>query len=185
MVVRVGRRVGDRTETRQPQAAIADLPRRAAIVAGDSAGGNFAAVVSQEVPGIAFQLLIYPGTDSRSETRSKELFASGFGLDKSTIDWFFDTYAQGADKSEPRITPAASQNLGKSPPTHIATAGFDVLRDEGREFGKLLQDAGVPCTIENHSSLSHGFVHLTRVPGCDRGVAKLVEELKQGLAPKS
>lgn len=159
-------------------------PERVAL-AGDSAGGNFAAVVSQEVPGIAFQLLIYPGTDARSQTASKTIFGSGFGLNKSTIDWFFDTYSQGAERSEPRISPAASSNLAKSPPTHIATAGFDVLRDEGRDFGKLLQEAGIDCTIENHSSLSHGFVHLTRVPGCDRGVAKLVEVLRQGLAPQS
>ena len=153
-------------------------------LAGDSAGGNFAAVVSQEVPGIAFQLLIYPGTDARSQGVSKTIFAKGFGLDKSTTDWFFATYSQGADRAEPRISPAASTNLAKSPPTHLATAGFDVLRDEGREFGKLLQEAGVACTIENHSSLSHGFVHLTRIPGCNRGVVKLVDALRQGLAIK-
>ena len=157
-------------------------PERVAL-AGDSAGGNFAAVVSQEVPGIAFQLLIYPGTDARSQTESKTIFATGFGLNKSTTDWFFQTYSQGAERSEPRISPAASTNLAKSPPTHIATAGFDVLRDEGRDFGKLLQEAGIECTMENHSSLSHGFVHFTRLPGCDRGVAKLIENLRQGLAP--
>ncbi len=159
-------------------------PERVAL-AGDSAGGNFAAVVSQEVAGIAFQLLIYPGTDARSQTASKSIFGTGFGLDKSTTDWFLETYSQGVDRGEPRISPAASENLGKSPPTHIATAGFDVLRDEGREFARLLQEAGIACTIENHSSLSHGFVHLTRVPGCDRGVEKLVAALRQGLARKS
>ncbi len=150
-------------------------------LAGDSAGGNFAAVVSQEVPGIAFQLLIYPGTDPRSQPRSKKLFGEGFGLDKSTIDWFFDQYSQGADRSDARICPAASEMLAKSPPTHIAVAGFDVLRDEGREFAEHLQAAGVPCTIEIHQSLSHGFVNLSRLPGCDLGVSKLVADLRRGL----
>jgi acetyl esterase len=151
-------------------------------LAGDSAGGNFAAVVSQEVEGIAFQLLIYPGTDARVHTRSKDLFAEGFGLDKTTIDWFFATYADGASRDEPRISPAASLHLAKSPPTHVATAGFDVLRDEGLAFAAKLQSAGVACTVETHTTLGHGFVHLTRLPGCDAGVAKLVDALRDGLA---
>jgi acetyl esterase len=67
----------------------------------------------------------------------------------------------------------------------VATAGFDVLRDEGRDYAKLLQDAGVPCTYENHSTMSHGFVHLTRLPGCNDAVKKLVADLRQGLAAPS
>lgn len=156
-------------------------PGRIAL-AGDSAGGNFAAVISQEVSGIAFQLLIYPGTDARLHTNSKDLFADGFGLDKTTIDWFFKTYAKGAARDNPRISPAASTTLAKSPPTHVATAGFDVLRDEGLAFAAKLKDAGVSCSVDNHDSLGHGFVHLTRLPGCDRGVASLVEALRRGLA---
>ncbi len=151
-------------------------------LAGDSAGGNFAAVVSQEVEGIAFQLLIYPGTDARLHTRSKDLFADGFGLDKTTIDWFFKTYSNGAARDDPRISPAASFNLAKSPATHVATAGFDVLRDEGLAFADKLKEAGVACTVHNHTSLGHGFVHLTRILGCDVGVAMLVEALRRGLA---
>ncbi len=156
-------------------------PARIAL-AGDSAGGNYAAVISQEVPGIAFQLLIYPGTDARSKTFSKKLFAVGYGLDKTTIDWFFRQYSQGADRANPRISPAASVHLDRSPPTHVATAGFDVLRDEGRAYAELLRQAGVACTHENHSTLSHGFIHFTRLPGCDAGLSRLIEVLREGLA---
>ena len=150
-------------------------------LAGDSAGGNYAAVISQEVPGIVFQLLIYPGTDARSKTSSKKLFADGYGLDKSTIDWFFKQYAQGEDRANPRISPAASTQLDRSPPTHIATAGFDVLRDEGRAYAELLAQANVACSHENHSTLSHGFIHFTRLPGCDAGLCGLIEVLRKGL----
>lgn len=151
-------------------------------VAGDSAGGNFAAIVSQEVEGIAFQLLIYPGTDARVQTRSKELFADGFGLDKTTVDWFFGAYINGASPADPRVSPAASSNLAASPPTHVATAGFDVLRDEGLAYAALLKEAGVDCTVKNHEALGHGFVHLTRLDGCDQGVVALVNALRRGLA---
>jgi len=156
-------------------------PQRIAV-AGDSAGGNFAAVVSQEVPGLAFQLLIYPGTDARSITASKKRFAEGYGLDKSTTDWFFSNYVQGHDSSDPRVSPAASTQLARSPVTHVAVAGFDPLRDEGQAYAGLLQEAGVPCTLSVHASMSHGFVHFTRLPGCDRAVEALVEALRKGLS---
>ncbi len=150
-------------------------------LAGDSAGGNYAAIVSQEVPGIAFQLLIYPGTEARYRTRSRDRFGEGFGLDNSTVDWFFDSYALETPSDHPRISPAASPNLAASPTTHIAIAGFDVLRDEGREYADLLQKAGVECSLECHGTLGHGFVHLTRLPACNAAVASLVRALRRGL----
>lgn len=155
-------------------------PKRIAL-AGDSAGGNLAAVVSQEVPAIHFQLLIYPGTDMSLDTESERLFAKGFGLDQSTVDWFFELYAAGTSPTHPRISPLRSTNLAKSPKTHIAVAGFDVLRDEGEALGRALRDAGVQCVVEKHSSLTHGFIHFTKLPGCDRGVARLVTILRREL----
>lgn len=150
-------------------------------VAGDSAGGTYAAVVSQEVPGLAFQLLIYPGTEARFRTRSRELFGEGYGLDNTTADWFFEYYSAGASMDHPRISPAASKTLSASPPTHIATAGFDILRDEGHDYAALLREAGVSCSLENHSSVGHGFVHITRIPACDEATASLVDALRKGL----
>ena len=156
-------------------------PARIAL-AGDSAGGNLAAVVSQEVEGIAFQLLIYPGADKAMQTESEQLFGKGFGLDQTTVEWFFDLYANGASPADPRISPNRSTRLARSPKTHIALAGFDVLRDEGAALGRSLQKAGVECVIEAHESLTHGFVHFTKIPGCDRGVERLVTILRRELA---
>src|SRR6476620_5804724 len=81
-------------------------------VGGDSAGGNLAALVAQrartEGPGLpALQLLIYPVTNDRDETRSQTLFASGYFLTKRDLPWFRSKYLDGAglDASDPRVSP--------------------------------------------------------------------------------
>src|ERR1700750_1561324 len=81
-------------------------------VGGDSAGGNLAALVAQrarrEGPGLpALQLLIYPVTNYRDETRSQTLFAEGYFLTKRDLQWFRSKYLGGAqlDPSDSRVSP--------------------------------------------------------------------------------
>jgi acetyl esterase len=67
-------------------------PTRIAV-GGDSAGGNLAAVLTQQLlahgePLPAFQLLIYPATDLSRSFDSHRTFAEGFYLERPTIDWF-------------------------------------------------------------------------------------------------
>lgn len=151
-------------------------------LAGDSAGGNLALVVGQVVEGVRFQLLIYPTTNVTAETASKARFARGFGLDRRTVDWFTDHYlAGGTDPRDPRVSPLLSSELGRCPRTHVAAAGFDVLRDEGLALVTRLRELGVPTTQTLHERLIHGFVHLTRIPSCDAAVAELVEIARRGL----
>jgi acetyl esterase len=136
-------------------------PARIAL-AGDSAGGNLAAVVSQRIPGIAAQLLLYPTVDAAADTPSKARFASGYGLDRSTVDWFRATYVAALDLRDPVVSPLHSPELRRSPPTVLALAGFDVLRDEGREFHAALRRAGVPVELLTFGALIHGFAQMTR-----------------------
>ncbi|MFE0460700.1 alpha/beta hydrolase [Kitasatospora sp. NPDC058965] len=134
-------------------------------VGGDSAGGNLAAVVAQTTcrrggPSPAFQLLLYPATDASVRRRSRELFADGFFLSSSDMDWFADHYAPaGVDRTDPRISPHLAEDLTGLPPAYVATAGFDPLRDEGEAYAHRLREAGVTVALSRQPDLIHGYVN--------------------------
>lgn len=140
-------------------------PARIAV-AGDSAGGNLSAVVSQAMrearePGPCFQLLIYPATDLSRSLDSHATFAEGFFLTESMMDWFLANYLN--DKREEkdwRGSPLVTRDLAGLPPAHVVTAGFDPLRDEGEAYARALMEAGVPTTLRCYESLIHGFVSM-------------------------
>jgi acetyl esterase len=141
-------------------------PRRVAV-GGDSAGGNLAAVTARVLlreggPVPAFQLLIYPVTDLTRKRESYRLFREGFFLTESQMDWYRDHYLDdAAAASDPRVSPILAGDLAGLPPAYVATAGFDVLRDEGEDYAGLLRDAGVPVTMSREKGLVHGFAHGT------------------------
>lgn len=137
-------------------------------VGGDSAGGAIAAVLCQvckqageTMP--AFQMLIYPATDSRRVSQSHKLFADGYFLTQELIDWFWKAYIPaGTDLADLRLSPLLSEDVSGLPPAFVLTAGFDPLRDEGRAYADRLIDAGVKTTYVNYPGTIHGFFSLTR-----------------------
>ena len=136
-------------------------PARVAV-AGDSAGGNIAAVVSWQAahdggPPPAVQVLIYPATDVAERTRSHELFGEGFLLTRKQLDWFEATYVAGADRADPRLSVLRAGGLGAVAPAVVVTAGFDPLRDEGEAYAAALRAAGVPVVHRRFAGLIHGF----------------------------
>src|SRR5262245_28976475 len=144
----------------------ADAARLA--VGGDSAGGAISAVVCQAVrdageAGAAFQMLIYPATDSSRESASRKAFADGYFLTKELIDWFWKAYAPaGVDQSDIRLSPLLAKDFKSLPPAFVLTAGYDPLRDEGRAYADRLIDAGIKTTYVNYPGTIHGFFSLTR-----------------------
>ncbi len=135
---------------------------------GDSAGGNLAAVaaltVAREGSPIAAQLLIYPTTDARSDTQSRQLFADGYVLTSADMTAFTQLYLNGRDvRSDPRVSPSRSPDLELSPATVVVTAGFDPLRDEGEAYASALDAAGVTVRSRRVAGLVHGFLHMTTV----------------------
>ena len=143
------------------------------LVAGDSAGGNLAAVVAQEavrrcgaVP--AAQLLVYPVTDVSKKHASYALFADGFFLTANEMDWYRAHYLGGDEAAarDPRASPLLADDLRGLPPALVLTAGFDVLRDEGEAYARKMEAAGVRVRHVRHAGLIHGFCNATAVsPG--------------------
>jgi len=131
-------------------------------VAGDSAGGNLAAVVAQQMKadGIALagQFLIYPAVDAAGDYPSRVENARGYFLEQPTMDWFYGHYA-GAwdDAKDPRLSPLHAADLSGLAPAVIVTAEYDPLRDEGEAYGEALRAAGVPVQVQRYDGLIHGF----------------------------
>ena len=142
---------------------------RAIAVGGDSAGGNLAAVVCQQAaaghcPMPVFQLLFFPVTDTSAKTRSYELFSDGYFLTEAQMDWYINHYLPDpADRLDPRASPLLAPDLTGLPPSYVAVAGFDPLRDEGEAYAQRLRDAHVPVALHRHSGLVHAFVNTTGV----------------------
>ncbi|MDN5892722.1 MAG: alpha/beta hydrolase [Nocardioides sp.] len=132
-------------------------------VAGDSAGGNFSAVVAQHVPGITAQLLIYPAVDVFGDYASREANAEGYFLDWPTMVWFTHQYlADEVAQDDVRLSPLlglASASL-PVPPAVVVTAEFDPLRDEGRAYADALEARGVQVERVECDGLIHGFVDM-------------------------
>jgi acetyl esterase len=150
----------------------AGLGAKHIVVGGDSAGGNLAAVVTQqardsELPLPALQLLLYPVTDWSSDTRSKTLFSDGYFLGKREMDWFAGHYLDDAEVTaeDPLVSPLLSEDLSGLPPALVVTGGFDPLRDEGNRYARAMQDAGVVVDLREERSMIHSFANFFPLGG--------------------
>lgn len=74
-----------------------------------------------------------------------------------------------------RMTPALAPSSKVFAPAHIVTAEFNVERDEGEHYGKLLEDAGNIVSMKRYSGVPYAFA-LYNHPG--RGLSKSREFLK-------
>ncbi|QBJ96564.1 alpha/beta hydrolase [Rhodococcus sp. ABRD24] len=148
-------------------------------VAGDSAGGNLAAVAAQILrdaggPPLAGQFLIYPPTDARGEYLSRVENGTGYLLDTTTMDWFLGHYAPNpADHQDERISPVNAASLAHLPPAVIVTAEFDPLRDEAEDYGRELRIAGVPVEVVRCDGMIHGFFDMGAAsPGAQQHIER-------------
>jgi acetyl esterase len=135
-------------------------------VAGDSAGGNMAAVVcllakQRGGPEIAAQVLIYPATGHVFDSTSFHDFDAGYFLTRETSQWFWQQYTGGAAiEHEPTACPlqATLDQLKGLPPALVITGECDVLRDEGEAYARKLIQAGVTVTCTRYLGAIHGFM---------------------------
>lgn len=162
-------------------------PTRMAV-AGDSAGGNLATVVSAELrqdaaAPLKLQALIYPVTDLRAfDTGSHKEFAAGFGLTGEAMAWFRDHYLGAADAADPLVSPLAATDLSGLPPAWVITAELDVLRDEGEAYADALQAAGNEVVARRYDGMVHGFVSMAGILSVGRQArSDLAAALRQAL----
>jgi acetyl esterase len=167
----------------------ADADRLA--VAGDSAGGNLAAVMSQLArdaggPPIRFQLLWYPSTTFDTSLPSFTENANAPILDLDGCRGCTRWYIGDLDLSDMPTTlaPARAKDLTGLPPTYIAVAGHDPLRDDGARYAELLADAGVPVELHNAETLVHGYIGYEGVvPAATEAVDRGMTALREALQP--
>jgi acetyl esterase len=142
-------------------------PARVAV-AGDSAGGNLAAVVAQQTaaagePAPTCQALIYPALDFSFETASHRELADGHVIPRDRIVWYMEQYLTGeADRADLRASPLRAKSLAGQPPALIVTGGFDPLREDGRLYADRLREAGVDVVYREWPGQIHAFVSLTK-----------------------
>jgi acetyl esterase len=136
------------------------------VVAGESAGGNLAAVVAQSLNKeliILGQLLLFPGTDFTAEGGSIVEFADGHFLTKQTMDYFQACYAPNMDVSDPRLSPLKAASLHGQPPAVVMTCGLDPLRDQGRAYAQKLVQHGVRVSYHELPGQIHSSINMRQM----------------------
>jgi acetyl esterase len=159
------------------------------IVAGDSAGGNLAAIMAMRAraaagPPIALQVLVYPVTDCDLESTSYRDPANQLMLSRDSMVWFWDHYAPAPEaRLHPDASPLRSANFAGLPPAVILTAEHDVLRDEGELYATRLMKAGVPVSHRRFAGQMHGFFNMNDVlPGAADGLDYVTAAIEERLA---
>ncbi len=165
-------------------------PEGRLVIAGDSMGGNFAAILCQDLrragePQPELQVLIYPCVDVASETASMTTYAEAFPLGRALMTWFMGHYMGPEDSpADPRLSPLQEPDLAGLAPAIVVTAGFDPLTDQGEAYAKRLKDAGVKVVFRCYDALAHGFTAFGgAIPAADvacREIAGLVREALEG-----
>ncbi len=161
-------------------------------VAGNSVGGNMAAVVAlmakdKKGPRLRIQVLLWPVTDANFETASYNQYATGRFLSKKMMIWFWDNYTTNpAERKEIYASPlnATKAELTGLPPAFVQTDENDVLRDEGEAYARKLDEAGVAVTAVRYNGMIHdwGLLNpLSQVPGTKSAMRQAGAELKNAL----
>ncbi len=158
----------------------------AIALCGDSAGAaicvSVAAMAAEAGIALRHLALFYPALDPSCSTPSHHALAEGYMLTRAAMAWFWDCYLGPTPPSGPSVLPSQLADLAGLPPTSIATAEFDPLRDEGQRFCQALQDAGQDADYRCHSGMLHGFLSLpVRSPVIEAAVDHMCRRIKASM----
>ncbi|MDU6926312.1 alpha/beta hydrolase [Franconibacter helveticus] len=152
----------------------------AITLAGDSAGGHIALVTALRLKarGIwqpAKLLLIYPMLDATAYFESYTRNGLDYIITRETLLTGYDAYLGVTPRQHPEASPLWREDFTGLPPTHIVTAEFDPLCDEGEALFERLTQQGVSCTCQRWLGVIHGFFQLG-------GVSESARDLMRDLA---
>jgi len=154
------------------------------IFAGDSAGGNLAAIAARALRNdmhVAAQWLIYPSVDMTATEGSMAEYGDGYLLTKAGMDWFGDAYA--ADVMHPHASPIMSDDWDSLPPALVFTCGLDPLRDQGRAYAAKLIAGGNRVIFREAAGQVHGSAQLRgALPSAQADLEGQISDLKALLA---
>ena len=155
------------------------------VLAGDSAGGNLAAVCAQELTGnvplpVLAQWLIYPSVDFLSQTPSLTEFAQGYLLTREDMDFFHGHYLPNPDdRGDVRASPLHASSLAGQPPALVFTCGLDPLRDQGRTYAAKLIEHGVSTRFREAAGQIPGCLTLRQaIPSAQRDLLGCLADLR-------
>lgn len=153
---------------RGPGAEVCGFDPKRLAVAGDSAGGNLAAVIAQARRGAdarpAFQLLIYPLLQMVEINRKGRKALQGGLMSTAILQRMREAYLPNeSDAGDSRASPLLTQDLAGLAPAFIVTAGLDPLGDEGRAYADRLAAAGTPTRHRHYQRYPHGFFQFTAI----------------------
>ncbi|CAM4319021.1 MULTISPECIES: alpha/beta hydrolase [Lelliottia] len=146
-------------------------------LAGDSAGGHLALVTAMRLKAVgewqpAQLLLIYPMLDATAYFESYTRNGADYVITRDTLLSGYEFYLAGTDRHHPEASPLWRDDFSGLPPTHIITAEFDPLCDEGEAMYQRMTDQSVDCTCQRWSGVIHGFFQLGGVSQAARDVMR-------------
>jgi acetyl esterase len=135
------------------------------VVAGESAGGNLAAVtclLARSDPRIAIrhQVLLQPVLDFTLSYPSMAMSSKECLVPRDDLAWYYRTYYGDGNSKDPRVSPVFAGALSGLPPALIIAAEYDTLRDEAQAYSKRLQAAGVATRYVCYPGMVHGFLQM-------------------------
>jgi acetyl esterase len=162
---------------------------RPVVVAGDSAGGNLAAVSALRArdsggPATVLQVLVYPVVDCDLDRLSYRKYdGDELILNRRDMIWFWDRYIPDpAARQNPYASPLRASSLAALPPAYVVTAEHDPLRDEGFAYADRLRAARVPVEHRHYGSQIHAFFTFTGVlDDADKAVADVGSAIRSAV----
>lgn len=156
------------------------------VVAGESAGGNLAAVVAliareEGGPEIVFQALVNPMLAREFDGDSRHDAAAAALAPWEALEWLWKLYLGDADGADPMASPLMAETLADLPPALIITAENDVLRDEGEAFAARLSEAGVSVELKRFTGMPHGFATWGGLKAADDCIELIGQRIRAAL----